>query len=129
LAACLISYYAFSSGTYLGQVYATLFPDQVRRMVLDSSSIPPGLVCRHVDHDYAFPGAVMHSRLGSKLRRALIISAAPTRSAAACYRAPQPPFWRIVNGPSGADEFDDTFLRAAYLDEEPWPVFASSLSS
>jgi len=31
-----------SYGTYIGQVYETLFPDQVRRMVLDSVSIQPG---------------------------------------------------------------------------------------
>jgi pimeloyl-ACP methyl ester carboxylesterase len=30
-----INYYGFSYGTYLGQVYGTLFPDRVRRMVLD----------------------------------------------------------------------------------------------
>ncbi|MFP5023282.1 alpha/beta hydrolase [Pseudonocardia phyllosphaerae] len=30
-----ITYYGFSYGTYLGQVYATMFPDKVRRMVLD----------------------------------------------------------------------------------------------
>src|SRR4051812_12929698 len=30
-----ISYYGFSYGTYIGQVYATLHPDRVRRMVLD----------------------------------------------------------------------------------------------
>lgn len=30
-----ISYYGFSYGTLLGQVYATMFPDRVHRMVLD----------------------------------------------------------------------------------------------
>ncbi|MBW0129960.1 alpha/beta fold hydrolase [Pseudonocardia oceani] len=30
-----INYYGFSYGTYLGQVYATLFPDRVRRLVMD----------------------------------------------------------------------------------------------
>ena len=30
-----INYYGFSYGTYLGQVYATLFPSRVRRMVFD----------------------------------------------------------------------------------------------
>ncbi|WP_020672025.1 alpha/beta hydrolase [Amycolatopsis nigrescens] len=32
-----INYYGFSYGTYLGQVYGTMFPDRVRRMVLDSN--------------------------------------------------------------------------------------------
>ena len=30
-----INYYGFSYGTFLGQVYGTMFPDKVRRMVLD----------------------------------------------------------------------------------------------
>lgn len=30
-----INFYGFSYGTYLGQVYATMFPDKVRRMVWD----------------------------------------------------------------------------------------------
>ncbi|MFP5068758.1 alpha/beta fold hydrolase [Pseudonocardia nantongensis] len=35
LGAPQINYYGFSYGTLLGQVYATTFPDKVRRMVLD----------------------------------------------------------------------------------------------
>ena len=37
-----ISYLGYSWGTYLGQVYATLFPRRVRRMVLDSTVDPEG---------------------------------------------------------------------------------------
>lgn len=35
LGADQINFYGFSYGTYLGQVYATLFPERVRRFVLD----------------------------------------------------------------------------------------------
>lgn len=35
-----INFYGISYGTYLGQVYATLFPNRVRRMILDSSADP-----------------------------------------------------------------------------------------
>jgi pimeloyl-ACP methyl ester carboxylesterase len=35
LGADKINYYGFSYGTYLGQVYSTLFPDRVRRFVFD----------------------------------------------------------------------------------------------
>lgn len=35
-----ISWYGYSYGTYIGQVYGTLFPDRVRRMVLDSNVDP-----------------------------------------------------------------------------------------
>jgi len=37
LGASKINYYGFSYGTYLGQVYATLHPDKVRRMVFDGN--------------------------------------------------------------------------------------------
>ncbi len=35
-----ITYYGYSYGTYLGQVYASLFPSHVRRIVLDSNIDP-----------------------------------------------------------------------------------------
>lgn len=35
-----INFYGFSYGTYLGQVFATMFPDRMRRMVLDSNVNP-----------------------------------------------------------------------------------------
>ena len=40
LGAKSINYYGFSYGTYLGQVYATLHPDRVRRMVFDGNVDP-----------------------------------------------------------------------------------------
>src|SRR5207248_5293824 len=52
-----INYYAFSYGTYMGQVYATLFPDRVRRMVLDSDVDPTGVwYADNVQQDCAFQG-------------------------------------------------------------------------
>jgi pimeloyl-ACP methyl ester carboxylesterase len=35
-----IAYYGFSYGTYIGQVYATMFPTHVGRLILDSSVNP-----------------------------------------------------------------------------------------
>jgi len=37
------NFYGFSYGTYLGQVYSTLFPSHLRRMVLDSTVDPRGV--------------------------------------------------------------------------------------
>ncbi len=52
-----ISYYGVSYGTYLGQVYATLFPHRIRRMVLDSVVDPAGVwYADNIDQDYAFQG-------------------------------------------------------------------------
>ena len=38
-----LNFYGYSYGTYLGQVYGTLFPQHVRRMVLDSTVDPRGV--------------------------------------------------------------------------------------
>jgi pimeloyl-ACP methyl ester carboxylesterase len=50
-----INYYGFSYGTYLGQVYASLHPKAVRRMVLDSNVDPRGVWYQsNLDQDTAF---------------------------------------------------------------------------
>ncbi|HEX3613809.1 MAG TPA: alpha/beta hydrolase [Sporichthyaceae bacterium] len=52
-----ISYYGFSYGTYLGQVYATLFPTHVDRMVLDGNVDPKGVwYDAQLSQDKAFEG-------------------------------------------------------------------------
>jgi pimeloyl-ACP methyl ester carboxylesterase len=55
LGAGKISFYGFSYGTYLGQVYATLHPDRIHRMVLDGV-VDPGRVWyeSNLDQDIAF---------------------------------------------------------------------------
>ena len=51
----VINYYGFSYGTYLGQVYATLFPNRMRRMVLDSNVDPRNVWYEaNLDQDVAF---------------------------------------------------------------------------
>jgi pimeloyl-ACP methyl ester carboxylesterase len=50
-----ISYFGYSYGTYIGQVYATMFPSRVRRMVLDSTVDPTGVwYADNIAQDYAF---------------------------------------------------------------------------
>ncbi|MGW6276986.1 alpha/beta fold hydrolase [Kribbella sp. NPDC055071] len=50
-----INYYGFSYGTYLGQVYSTLFPAHVRRMVLDSNVDPRNVFYQaNLNQDVAF---------------------------------------------------------------------------
>jgi pimeloyl-ACP methyl ester carboxylesterase len=55
LGADKINYYGFSYGTYIGQVYATLHPDRVRRMVLDGNVDPTRVwYDSNLDQDSAF---------------------------------------------------------------------------
>lgn len=50
-----ISYYGFSYGTYLGQVYSSLFPAHVRRLILDSNVDPRRVwYGANLDQDVAF---------------------------------------------------------------------------
>ncbi len=51
----VINYYGFSYGTYLGQVYTTLFPNRMRRMVLDSNVDPRNVwYVANLNQDIAF---------------------------------------------------------------------------
>jgi pimeloyl-ACP methyl ester carboxylesterase len=50
-----LNFYGFSYGTYLGQVYSTLYPDKVRRMVFDGVVDPTRVWYRaNLDQDIAF---------------------------------------------------------------------------
>ena len=128
-----INYYGVSYGTYLGQVYGTMFPHRVRRMVLDSVVDPAGAWWQdNIDQDYAFQGRMnaffswiaSHDsvyQLGSTQAE---VSA--TFTAAMKKLATHP-----IAGPSGPligpDELSDTFLVGGY-DNAYWPELASALS-
>jgi pimeloyl-ACP methyl ester carboxylesterase len=129
-----ISYYGVSYGTYLGQVYATLYPQRIRRMVLDSVVDPAGAwYADNLDQDYAFQGrmtaffawiaaddAVYH--LGAT---EAAVNATFSTTMARLARQP-------ISGPSGPligpDELSDTFLIGGYSNSW-WPDLASALSS
>jgi pimeloyl-ACP methyl ester carboxylesterase len=128
-----ISYFAYSYGTYLGQVYATLFPHRVRRMVLDSTVDPQGAwYADNIAQDYAFEArmqaffswvAVHNATFGLGSTRAQV--------QAAWYRARADLTAHPVTGPRGPmigpDEYDDTFLQGGY-DDALWPGLASALA-
>ena len=73
LGAQQINYYGFSYGTYLGQVYATLHPDRVRRMVFDGVVDPSDVwYDANLDQDIAVRQEHRHLlRLGRQARRRL----------------------------------------------------------
>ena len=125
-----INYYAFSYGTYLGQVYATLFPDRVRRMVLDSVVDPTGVwYADNVDQDYAFQGRMKaFFAWVAKYDGTYHLGRTAAQVQAAWYRARDQLLAHPVNGRIGADEFDDTFLQGGYEDGY-WPGLAQALSS
>jgi pimeloyl-ACP methyl ester carboxylesterase len=129
-----ISYLSYSWGTYLGQVYATLYPGHVRRMVLDSVVNPVGVWSQDgeaqnpaIQHriDTFFGWIAAHHavyRLGDTaaqvnaqyLAALKELTAHPVRGKA---------------GPLvGPDELTDTLTPAVYLNAY-WPALAGALAA
>jgi pimeloyl-ACP methyl ester carboxylesterase len=125
-----INYYAFSYGTYIGEVYATLFPSRVRRMVLDSTVDPTGVwYTDNINQDYAFQGRMeAFFAWVAKYDGTYHLGGTGAQVQAAWYKARDQLLAHPVEQMIGADEFDDTFLEGGYLDEL-WPALAQALSS
>jgi pimeloyl-ACP methyl ester carboxylesterase len=128
-----ISYYAFSYGTYIGQVYATLFPDRIRRMVLDSTVDPTGVWYQdNIEQDYAFQQR-QDAFYAWVARYDGTYNLGTTAAAvqANWYRARNELKAHPVSGTAGPmigpDEFDDTFLQGGYFNVL-WPGLAEALS-
>jgi len=129
-----INYYGVSYGTYLGQVYATLFPHRVRRMVLDSVVDPEGAWwLDNIDQDYAFQGRMtaffswMASYNPAYQLGATQAQVNATFGATMAKLESHP-----ISGPSGPligpDELSDTFLLGGYSSAY-WPLLAEALAS
>ena len=125
-----ISYFGYSYGTYLGQVYATLFPHRLRRMVLDSTVDPTGVwYADNIAQDYAFEGR-MEAFFAWVAAHNATYGLGSTRAAVdqAWYRARSRLQARPADGRIGADDFDDTFLQGGYSNAL-WPGLAAALSA
>ena len=125
-----ISFYGFSYGTYLGQVYATLFPTRLRRMVLDSTVDPKRVwYGANLDQDAAFQTALEHwfdwiadhhGTYGLGTTRSQVESAY-TRLGARLQADP-------AEGVFGEPELADTLLYAGYS-QRLWPGLAGAFAS
>src|SRR6202522_1000099 len=125
-----ISYFAFSYGTYIGQVYATLFPGRVRRMVLDSTVDPTGVWYNdNVSQDYAFQSRInaFYSWVAA-YDSSYDLGSTQAQVRAAWYRARGQLLAHPADGTIGAAEFDDTSVGGSY-DDELWPGLAQALSA
>jgi pimeloyl-ACP methyl ester carboxylesterase len=125
-----VNYYAFSYGTYLGEVYATLFPERVRRMVLDSIVDPTGVwYADNVSQDYAFQRRLeAFFAWMARYDGTYHLGSTAAQVQASWYRARALLQAHPAGGRIGADEFDDTYLQGQYVDQL-WPGLAQALSS
>src|ERR1022692_4717806 len=119
-----VSYFAFSYGTYIGQVYATLFPQRVRRMVLDSTVDPTGVwYADNIAQDYAFQGRMQaFFAWAARYQNVYHLGATSAQVSRSWYAARARLAAHPVAQPSGPsigpDEFDDTFLTGGDRSEE-----------
>jgi pimeloyl-ACP methyl ester carboxylesterase len=111
-----ISYYGFSYGTYLGQVYATMFPSHIRRMVFDSTVDPRNVWYRaNLNQDVAFE-RTENIWFGWLARHHEFYRLGRTRAAVAhlFYREQAALAVHAAGGVVGSDEWNDAFLLAGY---------------
>jgi pimeloyl-ACP methyl ester carboxylesterase len=128
-----ITYYGVSYGTYLGQVYATLFPGRVRKMVLDSTVDPTGAwYADNIAQDYAFQGrldAFFAWTAKNDSTYHLGTTGAAVQQAYNHARAMLAANPIAISGHPqvGPDELDDTYAEGGYANWY-WPQLAKALS-
>ncbi|MEI2776093.1 MAG: alpha/beta fold hydrolase [Tetrasphaera sp.] len=125
LGANTINYYGFSYGTYLGQVYATLHPDRVRRMVMDGVlNSRRAYYLANLDQDRQFDRNMdvffgWVAKYNSVYHLGKTTEVVRDRWYALLRQSRRAPF----AGKVGPDEWTDSFLSAAY-GVGGWPTFA-----
>jgi pimeloyl-ACP methyl ester carboxylesterase len=124
-----INYFGYSYGTYLGAVYAKLFPHRVRRLVLDSIVDPTGVwYDDNISQDYAF----------DKRNKAFMAWIAEYDSVyhlgtdaekieAEWYAMREKMRTEPAGGVVGPGELEDSFIPGAYYNGY-WPTMATAFS-
>jgi pimeloyl-ACP methyl ester carboxylesterase len=116
LGAPQISFYGFSYGTYLGQVYASLFPSHLKRMVLDSTVDPRRVwYAANLDQDLAFDRNIrIWFRWVADNHRAYHLGRTGKAVRKAWYATLDQLAAHPAGGKLGPAEWTDTYLYAGY---------------
>ncbi|KUO19970.1 alpha/beta hydrolase [Streptomyces dysideae] len=130
LGAPRINYFGYSYGTYLGAVYAKLYPERVRRAVLDSIVDPTGVwYDDNLAQDYAFNDR--HRAFMAwvaKYDATYKLGTDPEKIEAQWYAMRAELARTPVGGKVGASELEDTFLPGGYYNGY-WPYLAEAFSA
>ncbi|MEU5523702.1 alpha/beta hydrolase [Streptomyces sp. NPDC047860] len=130
LGAKKINYFGYSYGTYLGAVYAKLFPERVRRLVLDSVIDPTqvwydaNLNQNHAfnDRHRAFMAWV------ARHDRTYGLGTDPEKVEATWYAMRAALKKHPAGGKVGAAELEDTYIPGGYYNGY-WPYLAEAFSA
>ncbi|MFJ2817245.1 alpha/beta hydrolase [Streptomyces sp. NPDC087294] len=125
-----ISYLGYSYGTYLGAVYAKLFPERVRRLVLDSIVDPTGVWYEdNLAQDHAFNER--HRALMAWIARydaTYKLGTDPEQIEAKWYAMRASLAKKPAGGTVGASELEDTFMPGGYYNGY-WPYLAEAFAA
>ena len=125
-----INYYGFSYGSYLGQVYSTLYPTRVRRIVLDGIVDPRGVWYKaNLDQDAAFSKT-------SKIFFAWVAKNDATYKLGTTEAVVEKKYYAALSklakkpagGKLGAAEWNDVFVSAGYYVFE-WEEIATRFAA
>ncbi|MER8043415.1 alpha/beta hydrolase [Streptomyces sp. NPDC094032] len=130
LGAPKVNYLGYSYGTYLGAVYARLFPERVRRMALDSVVNPHGVWYEdNLAQDYAFDARYKDfTAWVARNDAAYRLGTDPAEVDAAWYRMREALRTAPAGGKVGPGELEDTFLPGGYYDGY-WPRLAAAFAA
>jgi pimeloyl-ACP methyl ester carboxylesterase len=130
LGAKKINYFGYSYGTYLGQVYAKLFPGHVRRLVLDSIVDPDGVwYDANISQDYAFDGRQKALMAWiAKYDSTYKLGTNPAKIEAKWYAMQAQLAKTPAGGKVGAAELEDTFIPGGYYNGY-WPDLAKAFAA
>ncbi len=125
-----ISYFGYSYGSYLGAVYATMYPGHVGRMVLDSVVKPSGVWYQdNLDQNVAFEKRIRAYFAWIARHHDVYRLGGTGRKVAASYAAVRAALKRKpIDGKIGPSELDDVFLADGYADYS-WAAHARALSA
>jgi pimeloyl-ACP methyl ester carboxylesterase len=125
-----MSYYGFSYGTYLGQVYATLYPHTLNQLILDSNVDPRGVWYQdNLDQDVAFNRNIniwfgWLAKYNSSYHLGATAAAVSKRWYAEQATLAKHP----ISGVVGPDEWTDIFLEAGYY-QQTWQQLGSAFAN
>ncbi|MEI5097638.1 alpha/beta hydrolase [Streptomyces sp. PmtG] len=127
LGARKINYFGYSYGTYLGAVYAKLFPQRVRRMALDSVVDPTNVWYEaNLTQDFAF-NARHQAFLAwvAKHHAVYKLGKDPAKVEAKWYAMRAAVAKKPAGKKVGAAELEDTYLPGGYFNGY-WPLLAEA---
>ncbi|GAA2389492.1 alpha/beta hydrolase [Nonomuraea africana] len=125
-----ISYFGYSYGTYLGAVYASLFPHRLKRLVLDSAVDPKGVWYKaNLAQNLAFERRHRDFLAWAAKHNAVYqLGRTAGETSFAYYSMRQRLATRPAGGVVGPSELDDLFTLAGYANVL-WPRLAGAWSS